>query len=287
MKRLISAVVLAVALLPSAHAVLPTFDAASLAQIVKLYVQGEKQLSALGGIVGLNESQRDSLRLIDTAIGVSRGTINPKNLSLSQLAHLTQGLGLDANGSISKIYQSSGPFAGALDVFMGTTLESFRAQQGGPLQAFATNSTNAAMNNLGLAAGLNDNEISLAKSVASMTPAQRSQNSLNINRSLAVMELERYAKGAEQRRLSVQAEANMAQAAAQRASEAKTLNESAAAGNEIAAASARLAALHTQQANEANELLKSQGELTNATLIEMQNRRAREDAELRLSRGGP
>jgi len=269
-----------------ASAILPTIDAASLLQLGQAYRQGTAQLTQLGSIVGLGQDQLATARTIETAIGVARGTINPQNLTLSQLAHLSQGLGVDASGALSKVFQQAGPFAGALDVFMGSTLQSFTDEQSGPLKAFSTNATTAALNSLGMAAGLNGDEISLMQNVARMTPDQRARNSRQISLALARMADERYIQGAEQRRLAIQAEANMAQAAAKRASEARTLNETAAAGGEIAAAQARLAALQAQQANEANELLRSQGAQTNDALTEMNDRRAREAAEARLYGGG-
>ena len=269
----------------AASAVLPTIDYAALSQLANSYQQGRAQLSALGSIVGLGQDQLTTMRAIDTAIGVARGTTNPQTLTFSQLSHLSQGLGVDASGAISQIYQASGPFAGALDVFMGTNLQTFSAEQSGPMKAFVTNATAASLNSLGVAAGLQGNEIALVQAVALMKPDQRSLNSVSIAKAMTSISLERYAKGAEQRRIAIQAEANLSQAAAKRASEATTLNETAAASAEIAATQARLAALQAQQANEANEQLRNQGEVTNTTLSELNDRRAREAAEARLTEG--
>lgn len=264
---------------------MPTIDLAAIAQLSAAVANGTSQLTSLGSIVGLGQEQLAMLQTMDKAIGIAKGAIDPKTMTLSQLAHLSQGLGVDASGAISKLYQTAGPFAGALDVFMGATPQSFASEQGGPIAAFAASATSSALNQLGMAAGLRGNEIALANRLALMSPDERSRNSGQISQALLQMGAERYDRGAEQRRLSIQAEANMAQAAAKRASEAKTLNETAAAASEIAAAQARLLALKAAQDNIAAEQQIAQASATTTKLMEINDRRLREEAEARLLQG--
>jgi hypothetical protein len=259
------------------------FDPSAYVQLIQAYEQGGMQLSTLGNIVGLNTQQLDTLKTINTAVGIVNGSIDPKQLTMGQLASLSQGLGVDASGAISQIYQSAGPFAGALDVFMGTSIDSFRSLQSAPWSAYANFSIDTSLGSIGVSVGMGDDEVQYTKTVGKMDAATRAQNRSQISSGLASLSSSRYSKDAERRRLAIQAEANLSHQAATRASSATTLNETAAAGNELAASRARLEAIAASNANQANESLVIQGDNTNALLQEMNDRRAREDAEKRLN----
>ncbi len=259
------------------------FDPTSYSQLLQSYAQGQSQLDALGNIVGLNSQQADSLKSINMSIGVSRVSASPRDLTSGQVAALSQGLGVEAGGSVSNLYQRSGPFAGALDVFMGTSLDSFRSQNAAPWTAFSSWASRTAIGSLGTAVGLDTPEIEFTQAVARLAPAERQANQTQISRGLAALSADRFAKAGESRRLSIQAEANLSEQASERAAAAKNVNENGAAANELAASRARLQAIAAQHQNEANETLVIQGDSTNATLKELNDRRAREELEQRVA----
>lgn len=267
----------------NSFAVYPVFDATAYMQLIKTFQQDSQQLSELGRIVGLNTQQLSTLNSIDTAIGVAKGSKDPRSITALQLTAIAQGLGIDANGAITKAYQKSGPFAGALDVFMGTSVQSFRSAEGNPWKAYALNSVNRSVEAIGMSVNMPGKEIAFATRVAMMDQATRHENREMISMGLAQMALDRFATSAENRRVTMQAEANIASEAAKRASNSTTLNETASAQAEIAASQTRLQALAAQQQNAANETLVIQGDHTNSMLQEMEARRQREAVERALA----
>jgi len=62
--------------------------------------------------------------------------------------------------------------------------------------------------------GLNSNEVAFTEHIASMDPATRQHSQSQISTGLAKLALNRYAQANEQRRLAIQAQANMSQQAA-------------------------------------------------------------------------
>ena len=285
MKSKIAFILAAVLVAPvNSWATYPVFDATAYAQLLKTYDIGSSQLNQLGKIVGLNTQQLATMNGIRDAVGVATGSVDPRTLTARQLTALAQGLGLDMNGAINKMYQKSGPFAGALDVFMGTSIQSFRAKEGGPWEAFTRAAVNGSIEAIGLSLDMPSREIAFAQRVASMDAATRKANKDQISMGLAQLALDRFASAAENRRVTMQAEANIANEAAKRASAATTLNETASASAELAASQARMQAVAAQQANAANETLIIQGDRTNTVLNEMEARRKREEVERSLSK---
>lgn len=259
------------------------FDPTAYSQLLQTYAQGEAQLNALGSVVGLSQEQLGSLKNINTAIGVAKPGLNPKDLTAGQIAALSQGLGVDVSGALALVYKKDGPMAGALDVFMGTTLDSFRSERATPWTAFANFSSQSALSALGTAAGLNSAEIEFARTLARMSAGERRANSAAISRGLSALASARYAASGERRRLAIQAEADLSQQAATRAAQATNVNENAAAHNELLASQARLQTLAAQHENEASEALFQQGESMQASMTELDARRARDELAERLA----
>lgn len=267
---------------PSSHAyVVPVFDAASFAQLITMYDQNTTMIGKLGGILGVNNQQLSTLNQMRTAIGSVQNISgrDPSSLTSRQLQALTNGFGLSDSGQVSRLYQSSGPFSGALDAFMGVSINDFRNNQGGPLSALSRSLVNASIASIGGQVGLTSPEIAFTQQVASMDENTRSRNKVGIATGLANLTVDRFYQAAEQRRLQMQAEANIAQQAATRAANSTSLNETAAANAEIAAANARLQAAAAVQTNEANETLIIQADRSNQVLESMDERRQRESLE--------
>jgi len=273
----------AVAAPVSSFAMYPVFDVAAFGQLIKSYQQGTQQLQQLGQIVRLNSQQLNTLNSLKTAVGVAQRTLPPNSITANQLTALAQGLGLDHNGNISKIYQASGPFAGSLDVFMGTSLQNFQSSQANPWSAFQNTAVNNSIQAIGMSVNTPNREIAFAQQVAGMDISTRQANQTQIGLGLAQLATQRYADAATDRRVAIQAEANIANDASKRAAKATTLNETAAASAELAASNARLQAVASQQQNAANETLVIQADRTNSALSDMEARRKREEIESRLS----
>ena len=258
------------------------FDPTAFVQLVQTYGNEVSQLEQLGSMVGLNTQQLGTLNAINSAVGVVSGNVSPNTITGNQLAALSQGLGIDANGALSTVFQNSGPFAGALDVFMGMNMDTFRNTQSAPWHALETWAVNQSLGELGASVGLNSNEVAFTEHIASMDPATRQHSQSQISTGLAKLALNRYAQANEQRRLAIQAQANMSQQAATRASNSTTLNETAAAGTQVAATGVQMHATAAQHQNEANEVLIQQGDATNDVLNDMDDMRAREAADSRM-----
>jgi hypothetical protein len=284
MKRIISTLALTLVLSTKAFALFGVgdivFDPTAFGQLLQQYAQEGQQLNTLGNIFGINTAQLTSLSGIQASLGVSLGDGNSGALSLSSLSSVAQGLGIDPS-TINSLYQQTGPLAGSLDVFMGTSLNSFMGTQS-PIQNFSNWATNQSMGALGISVGLGDPSIQLATTVGNMPPDQQVANQSAIAGTIANLQSQSFNSGATSRRTAIQTESNIAAQAQQKSDKATTLNEQAAAGSAIAASNARLQALSATQQNQANETLIAQTSAQNTVLTDMQARRAREEAQAQL-----
>ena len=157
------------------------FDPTAFVQLVQTYGNEVSQLEQLGSMVGLNTQQLGTLNAINSAVGVVSGNVSPNTITGNQLAALSQGLGIDANGALSTVFQNSGPFAGALDVFMGMNMDTFRNTQSAPWHALETWAVNQSLGELGASVGLNSNEVAFTEHIASMDPATRQHSQSQIS----------------------------------------------------------------------------------------------------------
>lgn len=291
------------------------FDPTAFFNLTEQYGELQSQYDELSSILGVAQQSAGYLNQVQQAIGQVKAGVNLNQAGINSLTSLTQGMGIDLSGSFStnigglgisgnvmagtgngpggsapstgnnlaKMFQTSGPFAGSLDVFMGMNLNSFQGTMS-PVQNFLSWATNNSVNAMGVSVGLSDPEIGFSAQIALMPDSARAKNKTQIASAIADMHANSYMNNASARRVSMQTESNLAADAANDSSNAGTLNDLAAAGNKLAYSNARVAALNAQMTNDANETLLSQGSSMKTNLDSMEARRQREDAEARLAK---